>query len=85
MFREVHQRITGSTVLRLNPAFRDLGGIFGDSRKLVLIDYCHTTESANLQIAAAIVDDVIGALRRAPLAASKHERNVSEGGGEPLR
>lgn len=85
MFREVHQSIRGSAALRSDSAFRDLSGIFGGSPKLIFIDYCHTTESANQQIAAAIVNDVIEALHRAPLAALKHDRNVSEAGREPLR
>jgi lysophospholipase L1-like esterase len=63
IFRDVHSRISSSTALRSDPAFRDLSGIFGDSRNLVYIDYCHTTESANQQIAAAIVRDVIEALQ----------------------
>jgi lysophospholipase L1-like esterase len=85
MFRAVHKTISGSAALRSDPGFHDLSGIFGDSHKLVFIDYCHTTESANQQIAAAIVDDLIEALRRAPLTASKYERNVREVGREPLR
>jgi len=68
MFRDVHTAISASNTLRSNRAFRDLSGIFGESRNLVFIDYCHTTESANRQIAGVIVEDVIEALRRAPLA-----------------
>jgi len=71
IFREVHQRISAPSTLRSDPAFRDLSGIFGDSRNLVFIDYCHTTESANLRIAVAIVEDVIEALRPSPLTESK--------------
>jgi hypothetical protein len=59
IFREVHGRVRGSAVLQADSAFRDLSQIFGDSRHLSFIDFCHTTESANLQIASAIVDDVI--------------------------
>lgn len=85
MFREVHKTLGGSAALRSDPAFHDLSGIFGDSRQLVFIDYCHTTESANQQIAAGIVDDLIEVMRRAPLTALKRERNVREAGREPLR
>ncbi len=85
MFREVHSRISASSTLRSDPAFRDLSGIFGDSRNLVFIDYCHTTESANLRIAAAIVEDVVEALRRATLLESKPGRSSSEAGRETVR
>jgi len=85
IFRDVHSRISASSTLRSDPAFRDLSGIFGDSRNLVFIDYCHTTESANLRIAAAIVEDVIEALRRALLAESKPGRSASEAGPETVR
>ena len=37
--------------LNSDPAFHDLSGIFADEQKLVFIDYCHTTESANARIA----------------------------------
>ncbi len=66
MFREVHSKISTSSTLRSDPAFRDLSGTFGDAHNLVFIDYCHTTESANVRIAAAIVEDVIEVLRRSP-------------------
>jgi len=84
IFREVHGRIGASNALRSDPAFRDLSGIFSDSRNLVFIDYCHTTESANERIAAAIVEDVINALRRAPLADSKPGRGASGAGRETV-
>lgn len=85
IFRQVHQRISASAALRSDPAFRDLSGIFGDSPGLVFIDYCHTTESANLRIAAAIVDDVIEAMRRAPLARTTLEGPGPEPGREAAR
>jgi hypothetical protein len=85
MFREVHARVGSSTVLRADQAFHNLKGIFGDSRDLVFIDYCHTTEIANRRIAAAIVEDVIAALHRAPLSASNHAGNVRDAGRETLR
>jgi lysophospholipase L1-like esterase len=85
IFRDVHAKISTSSALRANSAFRDLGGIFGESRNLVFIDYCHTTESANLRIAAAIVEDVIEALRRAPLAASKPGSGAGEAGRDSVR
>jgi hypothetical protein len=76
MFREVQTRLSGRPSLRSDPAFRDLGSFFGDSQDLVFIDYCHTTESANLRIAERIVDDVIEAVRSGPPAASKPERSA---------
>jgi lysophospholipase L1-like esterase len=50
-FRAVYEQIRTSPNLNADPAFRDLSGIFGDEQKLVFIDYCHTTESANARIA----------------------------------
>jgi lysophospholipase L1-like esterase len=85
IFREVHARIGSSTALRSDPAFHDLSGIFGDERNLVFIDYCHTTESANLRIAAAIVDDVIEAMRREPRAGSTAERSAGEASRDQVR
>jgi lysophospholipase L1-like esterase len=73
IFREVHAAIRESSTLRSRADFRDLGGIFGDSRDLCFIDYCHTTELANRPVAAAIVEDVIAALARTPLEGSKPE------------
>ena len=51
-FRAVYEKIRVSPVLNADPAFHDLSGIFVDEQKLVFIDYCHTTESANARIAA---------------------------------
>ena len=51
MFRAVYGKIQASPDLKTNPAFHDLSGIFDDSKGLVFIDYCHTTESANELIA----------------------------------
>jgi hypothetical protein len=42
--------------------FHDLSGIFDDSRELVFIDYCHTTESANARIAMAMAENVAALL-----------------------
>jgi lysophospholipase L1-like esterase len=50
-FRAVYEKIRMSPDLHDDAAFRDLSGIFGDEQKLVFIDYCHTTESANARIA----------------------------------
>jgi hypothetical protein len=50
-FRAVYEQVRMSPKLKTDPAFRDLSGIFGDMQKLVFIDYCHTTESANARIA----------------------------------
>jgi len=63
MFRAVYTRIQASPDLKPDPAFHDLSGIFDDTEGLVFIDYCHTTESANARIAAAMADRVIEGLR----------------------
>jgi hypothetical protein len=64
MFRAAYGRIQASSELKSDPAFHDLSGIFDGTAGLVFIDYCHTTESANAQIAAAMADRVIETLRR---------------------
>ena len=46
--------------LKADPAFHDLSGIFADEKKLVFIDYCHTTESANARIAEQMAAAVLG-------------------------
>jgi hypothetical protein len=84
MFREVHAKINSSAGLRTEKAFRDLSSIFGGSRDLVYIDYCHTTESANRRIAVAIVEDVIALLRRAPLEGRRPGGVAGEPNQEPI-
>jgi len=71
MFRAVYGRIQASPEFRTDPAFHDLSGIFDGTEGLVFIDYCHTTESANARIAAAMADRVIECLRRIEPAATK--------------
>lgn len=59
---EVYDAIRGSTELRVDPRFHDLSRLFDETRGLVFIDYCHTTEAANEVIAEAIARDAIAAL-----------------------
>jgi hypothetical protein len=67
--------------LRNNPAFHDLSRIFADTKGLVFIDYCHTTEAANAQIAARMADEVVAVLR----STRPQDRKPSNGGGGPSR
>ena len=53
-FRAVNERISDSSELRADPAFHDMSEIFVAEKKLIFIDYCHTTETANGQIADQI-------------------------------
>jgi lysophospholipase L1-like esterase len=62
IFHAVYGRIQASTELSSDPAFHDLSGLFDSTDGLVFIDYCHTTESANARIAAAMADRVIEGL-----------------------
>jgi len=59
IFRDVYGKVRDSAELKGDPAFRDLSRIFDDSRNLVFIDYCHTTESANARVAAEMALGVI--------------------------
>jgi hypothetical protein len=79
MFRDVYQGIRASKTLRNDPAFHDLSGIFAETQGLVFIDYCHTTETANLRIAAAITDDLATVLR----SNRPQDRKPSKGDGGP--
>jgi hypothetical protein len=79
MFREVSAAIHGSTSLGADPAFHDLSAIFADSRNLVFIDYCHTTEEANARIATAMADDLTALFRSTP----PQDRKPSTDGGDP--
>ena len=72
MFRAVYGKIQTSLELNSEPAFHDLSGIFDGTEGLVFIDYCHTTESANAQIAAAMADRVIELLPRIEPAGGDH-------------
>jgi lysophospholipase L1-like esterase len=63
---QVYGRITTSAPLKANPAFHDLSAIFDAAGGLMFIDYCHTTETANALIAAAMTTKVIEALEIAP-------------------
>ena len=47
----MYEKIRTSPNLKADPAFHDMSGIFADEKKLVFIDYCHTTETANARIA----------------------------------
>jgi hypothetical protein len=66
IFADVYARIGSSPALEADRAFRDLSGIFADTKELVYIDYCHTTETANARIAAEIAQSVIAAVERGP-------------------
>jgi lysophospholipase L1-like esterase len=80
-FREVHQKIRASSELSAGSSFRNLSAIFDDVKNLVFIDFCHTTEAANRQIAAAMADGVIAALEQPRPADSPPGR----GAGDPSR
>jgi hypothetical protein len=77
-FRDVHARISASSALRSHPSFHDQSAAFGDTPGLVFIDYCHTTETANLRIATVMVEDIIEAVRRVPLSGSRHGSTTGE-------
>jgi hypothetical protein len=64
IFHEVYDKVRDSAEMRVNPAFRDLSRLFTDSRNLIFIDYCHTTESANARVAAEMAAGVIQTLQR---------------------
>ncbi len=61
MFAEVYARTRESATLRADPSFHDISRMFAGTETLVFIDYCHTTETANALIAAAITQRVIEA------------------------
>ncbi len=58
-FQMVYQRIRESRVLQADPVFHDLSRIFADEKKLTFIDYCHTTEIANGNIAEKMAAAVL--------------------------
>jgi lysophospholipase L1-like esterase len=84
MFRDVYGGLRTAQAfqgLRKDPAFHDLSGIFAESKDLVFIDYCHTTEAANARIVAAIAQDVVALLRSTP----GRDGKPRDGGGGPDR
>ena len=62
-FRAVYGQIRERAELRADPVFHNISDIFADQESLVFIDYCHTTEAANAQIAARMADRVVAVLR----------------------
>jgi lysophospholipase L1-like esterase len=84
MFRDVSGALRTAQAyqgLRNDPAFHDLSGLFADTKGLVFIDYCHTTEAANARIAARMADDIVAVLR----ATLPADRKPKDGGGGPGR
>jgi hypothetical protein len=77
LFRDVYRKIRESTQLKADPAFRDLSELFAGVNHLAFIDYCHTTESANAQIASEMAACVINVLKRS----STNGRNTGRQGG----
>jgi hypothetical protein len=77
MFQEVFGRIHSSAALKSDGAFHDLSGIFADTEGLVFIDYCHTTETANLPIALEIVRSLLAAVEPG----LAEDRKASQAGG----
>jgi hypothetical protein len=61
-FHAVYGRIRVTAVLKSDPAFHDLSDLFADQANLIFIDYCHTTEAANAEIAAQMADRMIAVL-----------------------
>jgi hypothetical protein len=59
LFQEVQGKITRTVELASDAAFHDLSGIFADFEGLVFIDFCHTTEKANVRIAEALVSRLL--------------------------
>jgi hypothetical protein len=72
MFQDVQAMITQEVQLTSDPAFINLCEIFKDTKALVFLDFCHTTEEANSKIAAEIVPRLIEA-------GSKAESRVAAG------
>jgi lysophospholipase L1-like esterase len=81
MFRDVSAALRTSAALRSDRAFHDLSGIFTDTKGLVFIDYCHTTEAANARVAAAMAEGLRPILRSLEPADPK----PADGGGGPGR
>jgi lysophospholipase L1-like esterase len=63
LFPDAH-RALDRHAFRLPPrvTFRNLARIFDDASNLIYVDFCHTTEAANVPIAEAIAADVAAAL-----------------------
>jgi lysophospholipase L1-like esterase len=59
---DVYGLIKSSPQLKSEAAFHDLSTVFDDTQGLAFIDYCHTTEAANAQIASAMSEKVLEAL-----------------------
>jgi hypothetical protein len=63
MFRDVHDALKQADVLRADPAFCDLSEIFRQTESLVFVDFCHTTEAGNKDIARRLVERMMPLLK----------------------
>ena len=63
--RDVYDEMARSPQLSSESAFHDLSSIFAEAQELVFIDYCHTTEAANAEIAEAMTGPVVRAFSNA--------------------
>jgi lysophospholipase L1-like esterase len=66
-FHQVYEAIRDSPELRGNPKFHDLSRLYSGTGGLIFIDYCHTTESANVPIARAMATEIERCLQGRPM------------------
>jgi hypothetical protein len=62
MFLQVHEILATAVEHSGVAGFRDLSEIFNGSESLVFLDFCHTTEPANSEIAKALVRALVDAI-----------------------
>jgi hypothetical protein len=72
MFLEVHELLRKDRTLAGADDFRDLSQQFKDRDSLVFLDFCHTTEAANAEIATTIVEAMQATIGPAGPAPSTH-------------
>jgi lysophospholipase L1-like esterase len=65
MFLKVHEILGKDPRVTSAADFRDLSGLFRDKESLAFLDFCHTTESANSEIAKTLVQVLVNVIGRA--------------------
>ncbi len=63
-FRAVRDTVQSTRALGARPDFHDLSARLDDHTETCFIDYCHTTEKAGEQLAAAMLGPILEALAR---------------------
>jgi hypothetical protein len=63
MFLEIHELLAKDATLSAAADFQNLTGLFKDRDSLVFLDFCHTTEAANAEVAKVLMECLLETAR----------------------